>query len=103
MSTRYELITYQPLQRPAREWSRRDASDIDGQARGPNERDANESKLLEFNDSTNHAATAQDLRQNEMTTTSHCHERAMFFSTRGRAKPFELPNRGRNLIRTRIA
>ncbi len=33
---------------PAREWSRRDASDIDGQARGLNERDANESKLSEF-------------------------------------------------------
>jgi hypothetical protein len=42
-------------------------------------------------------------RYNEITTTSHCHERAVFFSTRGRAYPFELPNRGRNLIRTRVA
>src|SRR5438046_2627735 len=31
-------------QLPAREWSRRDASDIDAQAGGPNERDASESK-----------------------------------------------------------
>jgi hypothetical protein len=29
----------------------RGASDIDGKARGPNERDANESKLSEFNES----------------------------------------------------
>ncbi len=32
----------------AREWSCRDASDIDGQAGAPNERDAHESKLSEF-------------------------------------------------------
>jgi hypothetical protein len=37
------------VQRPAREWSRRNASDIDGQAEEPKERDASESKLSEFN------------------------------------------------------
>src|SRR6266542_886136 len=36
-----------PIQGAAREWSRRNASDIDGEARGRNERDANESKLSE--------------------------------------------------------
>ena len=44
-----------------------------------------------------------EVRQNEITTTSHRHERAVLFSTRGRAYPFELPNRGRNLSRTRVA
>ena len=47
----------------AGEWSRRDASDIDGQARGPNERDANESKLPEF--SVSLVAPERRQRRNE--------------------------------------
>src|SRR5438874_9756649 len=41
------------VQRPAREWSRGDASDIDGQIERSKRAGANESKLSEFNALTN--------------------------------------------------
>jgi hypothetical protein len=60
------------VQRPAREWSRGDASDIDGQIERSKRAGANESKLSEFNALTNpwppkpwrrwHVATASLIR-----------------------------------------